>query len=899
MVARITDDAVVVDIEIELPDGSTVWLEPETGLNVIYGKNGSGKTSFLQAITSGQFAGVIYLKLVNDLAEDLNNRYIKPFDIILWAVDSLKNRFASAPGHFYREVFLPPTASELWSQIDLDLKRLREYGRQPSTRFARYRLSQRGKQLLSDEIRGLSPQNEGYMRNFFYRFGHIYKADPEDEEAWINMGRQLAISTDLALVEINDLGVIPRRAVHGGETSLAQKIRFAVEQNVLFDCREEEFGVRGDVHSWEHSDTDAANHFRESVPYLDIPIRDTTARLLTWYLDDLFSSLTQHLGGTYQAEPMHWFEVLRERHGHDFKKTVEDERQAIHHVFSVAVSTLLDDGFIAVVRDPDFEGQPSNSRVRFRTGLPHYAIRLPDSSPADANSEVERFFSYIMTFLDEFPSRTFSSAGFVGAMYLSALGEHPYPGHFGDARPNLTGQRKKYLRVGYRHSYELTDAPGIVDLDTPVDLSAIASGLLDIATSDSSWMISPPRQDAVLGEVITDLPMMESVQSMIEYASNLIRKFDIGISALDFDIKFDYESVRRRTHPEIRFRTREGSQSIRFEELSSAQKRWTTFLFNILLNEPSKSNTLIFVADEPDSGVHQSASREILEFLASLPCTSLITSHSPTSLRIDSAHLAHLSVASDGERSVTPPALSKTVAEVATDLGVSPIELLALRRLLVVCEGEHDVAVIESLINCSTIVGIQQRVIVAAAYGVANLQSTAACSIITDYTDLKVLHIADNSNIEELRKISDYLRSCPKNMAISKALRGSGIAERRSLASPEDRVMLNILEAIARRKLLSRFHLFGLRKKDIIEYLPEASFGLTDSWTQLRSDYFRFRAEEKLNFKDWLRAERSAQISTRKVRRAFNNQGTLNADLRALLDEIESLAFSRPIEEEV
>lgn len=897
MVARITDDAVIVDIEIELPDGSTVWLEPQTGLNVIYGKNGSGKTSFLQAITSGHFAAVIYLKLTNEPPVDLNNMLIKPYDIILWAVNSLKHKFASAPQNFYREVFLPPTASELWSQIDLDLKRLRKYGRQQSTRFARYRLSQRGKHLLSDEIRALS-QNEFFMKNFLYRFGDIYNPESVDEEAWINLGRQLAISTDLALVEINDLGVIPRSAVHDGDISLAQKIQFAVEQNVLFDCREEEFGVRGDVHFWQHSDTDAANRFRESVPYLDMPVRDTLARLLTWYLDDLLSSLAQPELNTYLAEEMHWFEVLRNKHGPDFATTVEFERQTIRHVFSVAVSTLLDDKFMAIVRDPNFDSQLSDSRIRFRTGLPHYAIRLPDSPPTNSNSEVERFFSYVLTFLDEFPSGTYSSSGIVGAIYLSALGEHPYPGHFGNARPNLTRQRKKYLRVGYRKSYETTDAPGIVDLDTPVDLSAIASALLEIATSESSWMISPPRQDAVLGEVSVDLPMMESVQSMIEYASKMIRAFDIGISALDFDLKFDYESVRLRTHPEIRFRTREGSQSIRFEELSSAQKRWTTFLFNILLNEPSTSNTLIFVADEPDSGVHQSASREILEFLASLPCTSLITSHSPTSLRIESAHLMHLSVASDGERTVSPPALSKTVAEVAADLGVSPIELLALRRLLVVCEGEHDIAVIEGLIKCSKIEGIQQRIIVAAANGVANLQSIAACSIITDYTDLKVLHVADNSNIEELRKISDYLRSCPKNMAISKALRGSGIAERRSLASPEDLVMLNILEAIAKRRLLSRFHLFGLRKKDIIEYLPEDSFGLTDSWTQLRSDYFRFKAEKKLSFKDWLRAERSAQISTRKVREAFNNQEALNAEFRALLDEIESLALSTPVAEE-
>jgi hypothetical protein len=231
------------------------------------------------------------------------------------------------------------------------------------------------------------------------------------------------------------------------------------------------------------------------------------------------------------------------------------------------------------------------------------------------------------------------------------------------------------------------------------------------------------------------------------------------------------------------------------------------------------------------------------------------------------------------------------VGDVAADLGVSPIDLLALRKLLIVCEGHHDAAVIEELIGCSTMPGLQQRVIVAAVNGVANLHSTATCSIITDYTELKVLHVADNSNLEEINKIVDSLRTYPLNMSFPKALALSGLAKRRDIASPEDRVMLNLLEAIASRGLLDRFHLYGFAKKDIIEYLPEESFGLKDSWTQLRSDFHGF-VGKKLDFKEWLRKERAAQISTRRIREAFSQFDDFHMELRALLKHIESLAVT-------
>ena len=49
----------LVDIEVVLPDKSVVWLEPRNGLNVIYGKNGTGKSSVIASILAKKHRTVL------------------------------------------------------------------------------------------------------------------------------------------------------------------------------------------------------------------------------------------------------------------------------------------------------------------------------------------------------------------------------------------------------------------------------------------------------------------------------------------------------------------------------------------------------------------------------------------------------------------------------------------------------------------------------------------------------------------------------------------------------------------------------------------------------------------------------------------------------------------------
>lgn len=892
MAAQITNDAIVVDIEIELPDGSMVWLEPDTGLNVIYGKNGSGKTSFLRAITAGKCAGTLYLQIPTYNAsevipETFTSIYLTSLDIISRSLFKIKKsvEFLGHRRRFFEEMFLPPTPIEMWALLNLNYKRP-FVAREDIPKFSRCQLTEKGKQLLTEEIKEFQKSLES--KDFFDPFNETSDLEFSHNTKWIEEKIRLDNLARNAIAEINETGFVSQSVIDHHHSSFSRSIADAIHTNVIDECREIEFQLRAEnaigIEFHNHED------FSQQVQFLNRDANKILVELLGWKLQDLFERLTDT---DRRSSFVYWFDPIANGYREQINQQILNEWNDLLKIFSVALSTLIDDALIAIERDSSLENSFVRFGAYFKSGIPQFAIRLPSNTPKAQDTETDKFFTHILTFLEEYPSERYSSSGLIGAMFLATIGDSPDFGNSAYPRQLRHRTTKRYLRVKHQFASEVAEAPGIVDLSRPIDLKSLASSLLDFTTIGSNFLMSPPHisnGQTCLDEGNVELPNLPRVNAMIEQASQILRSFDIGIYGIDYDIKFDYDSVRLRTQPEIKFWTTEGSQSIQFEEMSHAQQLWTTYLLNILLCNPSRDNPMIFVADEPDSGVHQSASREILEFLAALPCTSIITSHSPTSLRIDSAHLVHLSISPNGLRTISPPTQSKTVSEVATNLGVTPIELLALIKLLVVCEGDHDVAVIEGLLKHSRIPGIQQRVIVSAARGVANLQSTATCSIITEYTELNVLHIADNSNLEEIRRVADYLRNCPQGMNISRALEQSGLAELQKNASHEDRVMLNLLDAIAKRNLLGRFHLYGLCKKDIIEYLPEESFGLTDTWEKLRHDFNHFQGMRNLPFKEWLRSERSAQISSRKVKEAFSKVEELNEELSELLREIERLA---------
>jgi hypothetical protein len=85
-----------------------------------------------------------------------------------------------------------------------------------------------------------------------------------------------------------------------------------------------------------------------------------------------------------------------------------------------------------------------------------------------------------------------------------------------------------------------------------------------------------------------------------------------------------------------------------------------------------------------------------------------------------------------------------------------------------------------------------------------------------------------------------------------------------------------------------RIHPVGLKKPDIIQYVPASSFGLSAEWSTLFDEYRT--ASPQTSFKEWLRNEKGARISARSVREAFEELPSLDDDLAAVLMLIERVS---------
>ena len=123
----------------------------------------------------------------------------------------------------------------------------------------------------------------------------------------------------------------------------------------------------------------------------------------------------------------------------------------------------------------------------------------------------------------------------------------------------------------------------------------------------------------------------------------------------------------------------------------------------------------------------------------------------------------------------------------------------------------------------------------------------------------------------------------------------SGIPELTRDASPEERFIFDLIERAIHRRIINRLHVFALSVPDIVDLLPENSFGLHSSWPQLRAEHSR--SGNRDGFKNWLKAQYGVSISSKTVRKAFDELDKVEGDLKRILDELEIVSSLSPLEQ--
>ena len=140
------------------------------------------------------------------------------------------------------------------------------------------------------------------------------------------------------------------------------------------------------------------------------------------------------------------------------------------------------------------------------------------------------------------------------------------------------------------------------------------------------------------------------------------------------------------------------SSAVPVSSLSGGRRRWAVAAIRLALGGGSASGRpSIVLSDEPEAGLHRTAEGQVVVGFRSLTADTgragIVATHSPAFLSEPAARLLHVRRRLDGATGVE--ALNGLPHD--EDMGLTKADLLALRRVFVFVEGEHDKIVLEGL----------------------------------------------------------------------------------------------------------------------------------------------------------------------------------------------------------
>ncbi|WP_285248837.1 hypothetical protein [Pseudarthrobacter sp. efr-133-R2A-89] len=339
-------------------------------------------------------------------------------------------------------------------------------------------------------------------------------------------------------------------------------------------------------------------------------------------------------------------------------------------------------------------------------------------------------------------------------------------------------------------------------------------------------------------------------------------------------------------------------RSISIGRLSSAELRWALASLQWALSGLDDSRPQILIIDEPERGLHRMREWQLPHMLNALRRSStnlmvLAASHAPSFLdvRVDAA-LHHVSRLRGYPTVLRPVDLgtSSLTSETATNLGLSPSDLLQLTRVFVLVEGIHDEIVINRLIG-GDIRRAGGRVL--PINGAAHARSIADARILFDATDASVVFVVDNVNgpraLETWNTATGYYLAGKHKQA------RAALAGLLRLGAGGELVWLHALgERAIDSRVLHRIHPFGLKKRDIICYLPTSRFLPGEAtWDQLEVQYDEARAAglTRDDFKSWLRNARGGSFSRGDVSDAAEAVDEVPSEFGELALKVQELAL--------
>jgi len=381
---------------------------------------------------------------------------------------------------------------------------------------------------------------------------------------------------------------------------------------------------------------------------------------------------------------------------------------------------------------------------------------------------------------------------------------------------------------------------------------------------------------------IAELPELEELRAKVSRFGELLPRLKIGLGGLRLEPDWELTSWLKGTPARLEALDQPSDEWVGTAELSEAQQRWVANALTIGTAREG-GGAIVVIADEADAGVHVTASTSIFRTLSELPGIGFASSHSPTALRTPLARLLHVHRDADGNVTVGPAGLASD-AKVSTDkLGVDLIDLLATRYLTVIVEGKHDRAVLEEIFDGEDHL---DRILIIEGRGTRAMTGIPDATLLVDFTDQQILVIVDNARNRRFRPVVEALKLFQADGRSTKAaLKESGFKDLRSGATPEERTLLEIIERSYSRRIIDRFDIHGLPTRDVAQLLPAELFGLEADWPKLEKDYKSDRTDR--DFKTWLREEHDVSITMKTIKKAVRNLDEYSPGLLALREAVE------------
>lgn len=849
-------------IQVRLKNQEVVWFEPANGLSAIYGLNGTGKSTIINALKN-LFNENRDIKAEIDRANTENVRGFIEFSMPIWGLD-----WICRLAHNY-EYFID-TGKYLSSAVYFESA----ISRDTNFRKNGFNFSKKDSRHFSNAV--YSPEVYGGEAS---RIEFWNKFENECNEFKVN---------SIVVPEMRDIFFMD-------ELLYSNSFRRLDEIGRLFDAlRENTIFTYGHTPLSGITTVDAneiLKAFSVGFEFAEDTFDDRAFPNTSWseilklevfaLAKEIYDGLTSRLSDCGFIERDDFYEEYAD------DVVLADLIPNAYAFFGRILKAVFDD--LAI---PTFWFEPNNLKntsSKFSLGIAVGKVNQSESSD-NTNHEILRgMLQQLQTDcnLDSDYGRALTylvvNCEFVGGI-LEGRGADLDNFHSYLSNPH-------YVSIGtFAGCAFLDDLPfRTIDLDANVNLDKVAQQTVKNVINESarwSLMFSFEGDEK---EFDLDASLLGELQIRVDRITVFLQSLEIGISRCVIDISKDLVDWIDGIPATVKFFTEGNHPSpISIHGLSSAQQYWVNAAF-LLFGESSDEKTNIILADEPEKSLHTRAIIRVLDALVKFGDSSVIATHSTIVFRLPDARLLHLERGHDGYSRLGEPWLGDDIENAAKRLGTSTFELFSFKRAFVVVEGAHDVAIVEGLASLSFNGRLADKLLIVPARGIKNVATVADSVVVTDFTVLHVLIILDNGRTAALQEIVRRAReSLDSGASATQTITQSGLHEFSKDATFEERVTLDLIQRAIHRRMLHRLHFFALPTRDIVDLLPVSSFGLTKSWEELRAEHHR--QSRGKSFKEWLKEEYQVSISTKTVKKAFDSLDNIDGPLKDLLDELEVVA---------